>query len=140
MAFKGLQRLNGTLRALADVPSRASAAAAARIATLIDDSFSAGLDPYGRPWAPLMASTLARRPWRGAPPLTDTGALRASVRVVPLPSAGISITMAAPGPFHQMGTRYMAQRQIFPQSGGIAPSWRQAIAQSITEAMRKAGA
>lgn len=140
MSFKGLQRLNGTLRALADVPARASASAAARIATLIDESFSAGLDPYGRPWAPLMASTLARRPWRGAPPLTDTGALRASVRVVPLPSAGISITMAAPGPFHQMGTRYMAQRQIFPQSGGIAPSWRQAIAQSVAEAMRKAGA
>lgn len=140
MAFKGLQRLNGTLRALADVPARASAAAAARIATLIDESFSAGLDPYGRPWAPLMASTLARRPWRGAPPLTDTGALRARVRVVPLPSAGISITMASPGQFHQMGTRYMAQRQIFPQSGGIAPSWRAAIAQSITEAMRKAGA
>lgn len=140
MSFKGLQRLNGTLRALADVPARASAAAASRIATLIDESFFAGLDPYGRPWAPLAASTLARRPWRGAPPLTDTGALRASVRVVPLPSAGISITMAAPGPFHQMGTRYMPQRQIFPQSGGIAPSWRAAIAQSITEAMRKAGA
>ena len=139
MSYKGLQRLNGTLRALADVPARASRAAAVRIADLIDESFSAGLDPYGRPWAPLMASTLKCWPHRGAPPLTDTGRLRASVRVVPMPGAGLSVVMDYPGPFHQTGTRHMAQRQIFPQSGGIAPSWRAAIQTSITEAMRQAG-
>lgn len=139
MSYKGLQRLNGTLRALADVPSQASRDAADRIADLIEESFDAGLDPYGRAWAPLMASTIERHPGRGAPPLTDTGAMRGSVHVTPKAGAGIDITIDAPyAKFHQTGTKYMAQRQIIPQSGGIAPAWREAIAEAVADNIKKA--
>lgn len=138
MAYKGLQRLNGTLRALADVPSQASRDAAERIAEMIDDALDAGLDPYGRPFAPLMASTIERHPGRGAPPLTDTGAMRSSVRVTPKAGAGLDITIDKPANFHNTGTKHMAQRQIIPQSGGIAPSWREAIAESVSDNIKKA--
>lgn len=137
MSFKGLQRLTGTLRALAEVPSRAAADAAVRIGELVQESFGSGTDPYGRAWASLAASTQARG--RTPPPLTDTGAMRGSVVVSPLPGAGIAVTLgAAYATFHQTGTRYMPQRQILPQSGGLAPSWRQAISDAVAANIRKA--
>jgi phage gpG-like protein len=137
VSYKGLQRLSGTLRALADVPSRASADAAGRIAELIEESFDSGTDPYGRPWAALAASTRARG--RNPPPLTDTGSMRGSVQVAALPSAGIAVTIGtAYATFHQTGTKHMPQRQILPQSGGLAPSWRQAIADAVAANIRKA--
>jgi hypothetical protein len=87
VSFKGFQRLHGTLRALAEVPSRAAKAASESIATLILDGFDAGTDPYGRPWAPLRPYTLAKG--RFPPPLTDSGAMRDSVDVRPTAGAGI---------------------------------------------------
>ena len=152
MAYKGFQRLNGTLRALAEVPSRAARSASARIAELVEEQFDAGADPYGRPWAPLTDTTLALRPWRGAPPLTDTGAMRSAITVRPTAPAGIVVELGDDGhgrpvpvaTYHQTGTSKvrgwitsdvgMAQRQILPQSGGLAPAWRDAIRESIAEA------
>lgn len=137
MSFKGFQRLHGTLRALSEVPSRAAADASVRIAGLIDESFDAGTDPYGRAWAPLRPYTLAKG--RFPPPLTDSGAMRASVDVKPTAGAGIEVTIGTDyATFHQTGTRDMVQRQILPQSGGLAPSWREAIAAAVRAAMSKA--
>ena len=65
--------------------------------------------------------------------------MRGSVQVAAIPSAGIAVTIgAAYATFHQTGTKFMPQRQILPQSGGLAPSWRQAIADSVAENIRKA--
>jgi phage gpG-like protein len=137
MSFKGFQRLNGTLRALSEVPSRVAADASVRIAGLIDGSFDAGTDPYGRPWAPLSTYTLAKG--RFPPPLTDSGAMRASIDVHPTAGAGIEVTLDSEyATFHQTGTRYMPQRQILPQSAGLAPSWREAIAEAVRANVAKA--
>ena len=137
MAYKGLQRLTGTLRALAEVPSRASADAASRIGELVQESFDSGTDPYGKPWEALATSTLARG--RTPPPLTASHTMRDSVVVAPLSGAGIAITIGtAYATFHNTGTKYMPQRQIIPQSGGLAPSWRQAIADAVAANIRKA--
>lgn len=137
MSFKGFQRLHGTLRALSEVPSRVAADASVRIAGLIDESFDAGIDPYGRPWAPLKPYTLAKG--RFPPPLTDSGAMRSSIDVHPTAGAGIEVTIGTDyATFHQAGTRDMVQRQILPQSAGLAPSWREAIAEAVRTNVAKA--
>lgn len=137
MAYKGFQRLHGTLRKLADVPSQAARAASARIADVIEQQFDSGTDPYGRAWAPLKPYTLAKG--RFPPPLTDTREMRESVEVRPTASGGIEVTMGVDyATFHQTGTRDMAQRQIMPQSGGLPASWSSAIADAVREATRKA--
>jgi hypothetical protein len=65
--------------------------------------------------------------------------MRGSVQVAALPSAGIAVTIGtAYATFHQTGTKHMPQRQILPQSGGLAPSWRQAIADAVAANIRKA--
>lgn len=137
MAYKGFQRLHGTLRKLSEVPSRAAADAAVRIADVFDGQFADGVDPYGKQWAALKPYTLAKG--RFPPPLTDTGAMRDSIEVKPTPGAGIEVTMGVDyATFHQTGTRDMAQRQIMPQSGGLPASWSSAIADAVREATRKA--
>ena len=137
MAFKGFQRLHGTLRKLAEVPSRAAKAAARELSTLILDGFAAGTDPYGRPWAPLKPYTLAKG--RFPPPLTDSGAMRDSIEVRPTSGAGIEITMGAEyATFHQTGTVTMAPRQILPQSGGLPPEWQSAIRDAVSDSTKKA--
>jgi len=137
MAYKGFQRLHGTLRKLAEVPSRAAKSAAERIGELILDGFASGTDPYGRPWAPLKPFTLAKG--RFPPPLTDTGAMRDSIEVKPSGGAGIEVTMGVEyATFHQTGTADMAQRQILPQSGGLPPSWSRAIRDAVADETKKA--
>lgn len=137
MAYKGFQRLHGTLRKLADVPSQAARAAAANIADVIERQFDSGTDPYGRAWAPLKPYTLAKG--RFPPPLTDSGAMRDSIEVKPTSGAGIEITMGAEyATFHQTGTVNMAQRQILPQSGGLPPEWQSAIRDAVSDSTKKA--
>lgn len=137
MAFKGFQRLHGTLRKLSEVPSQAAADAAVRIADVIDGQFADGVDPYGKQWAPLKPYTLAKG--RFPPPLTDSGALRDSIEVRPTSGAGIEIAMGAEyATFHQTGTVNMAQRQIMPQSGGLPAAWSEAIGQAVRAATKKA--
>lgn len=138
MAFKGFQRLASNLRKLGDVPSRAAAMAASRIQDEIDTAVSSGLDPYGRPFAALLPATLKRWPSRSDPALATTG-IDGAARVAPTSGSGIAITVDhRAATFHQTGTKYMAQRQILPQSGDLPESWRAAIAASIEEAYRGA--
>lgn len=124
--FRGLGQLERNLELLARVPSRAAAFAAPAIAREIDREFATGRDPYGRAWAPLRPSTLARG--RRPPPLTDTGRMRGGLEVRPMAGAGISITFAdeVPAIFHQKGTRKMARREILP-TNVLPASWNRAL-------------
>jgi hypothetical protein len=72
------------------IPSQASLYVSTEIEKQIQSDFDAGVDPYGKPWAPLAKSTLAKG--RFPPPLTDTYKGRSQVRVNPLPGAGVRIT------------------------------------------------
>jgi len=132
------RRLVENLSELATVPSRASAGACEKIATLIDEQFTDGTDPYGKRWAPLTRATLKRRPWRKPPPLTDTERMRGSVRVTPMRGSGIQITIDGdPSNFHQTGTVHMVARTILPDGPALPESWQEAIEDSVEEAFAK---
>jgi hypothetical protein len=132
------EAIRGLVDALAGVPSRAAPQAARAIRVLIGKQFTAGRDPFGRPWRALRPATLAKG--RHPPPLTDTAKMRRGIRVFAKAKVGIAITVPAPpGQFHQFGTRKMARRQILPLSPPrLPPTWRKAIERATRKAFDKA--
>lgn len=138
MSANPFDQLARNVERLARVPSRVAAAAAPEIARLIDLQFAEGHDPYGRAWAPLKPSTLARG--RRPPPLTDRGKMRGGVQVRPMPGAGLEISFADPVPaiFHQYGTRKMVARPLLPR-GTFPATWARALERAGQTEFRKAG-
>lgn len=134
-----LKSLIARLGDLADIPSRASRSAAQRISDLIQEGFDQGTDPYGRPWKPLAPSTIARRPWRGPPPLTDTGKMRDAVTVAPRAGGGVEISSPVSySVYHQRGTTHMPARKLLPEGRELPEEWQDAIEESIEAAYRSA--
>jgi hypothetical protein len=134
---RNLDQLARNIGKLASIPSRMAPAASREIATLIQGQFNAGVDPYGRPWAALKPSTLARG--RRPPPLTHTGKMRGGITVKPRQGAGIEISFASdvPAIFHQYGTKKMAARPMLPR--GVMPAtWSRAIENVGVSEFRKA--
>ena len=126
---------SAALNSLASVPSQVAPKIAQRIAKAIDKQFTDGVDPYGRPWAPLRPRTLAKG--RHPPPLTNTGAGRRSVRVVPARGAGVRITVGKGYMgIHQDGDPpRMVDRKILPE--GAAPkSWTKIYQEEISKSVR----
>lgn len=114
----------------ATVP-RVAAKIAPRLRTLVEGQFASGDDPYGVAWAPLRPSTIAKG--RGAPPLTDTGMMRASVSSVVVANT-VLLAASIPADFHQLGTVNMDQRQIFPDaSRGLPADWEKVIVEAAEE-------
>lgn len=142
-ARRELASLQESLAQLADVPRKVAIVAAPKIAELIEAEFETGADPYGRAWAPLAASTVARG--RTPPPLTDTRDLRDRTTVTPRPGgrAGIQIKMGrAYGQFHQTGFKIhnargkrAPKRAILPDHG-MPASWRKAIVAAFAASTR----
>ena len=123
------------VRALASVPTRAALRAAPGIRDLVENMFASGSDAYGEAWAPLAPSTLARG--RRPPPLTDTGAMRGAVGVVPMAGvAGVLVSIPHPAGVHQTGSRRMPARQLMP-SKGLPQSWREVLVDAVTGAVRE---
>ena len=96
-------RFSQIMRNMARISSRASAEVARKINEEMRRNFDKGVDPYGRKWKRLAKSTIEKG--RHPPPLTDTGAGRASIMVQPARGSGIRITV---------GLLYM----IYHQFGG----------------------
>lgn len=109
-------RLSAVIRKeLKRVPSQVARQVAHEISRSIQVQFDTGRDPYGMPWKPLSASTLAKG--RRPPPLTDTGAGRRSVKVRPASGAGVRIDIGRGYMIvHQKGARNgrPPQRMIVP--------------------------
>lgn len=128
MALSGSFDLLGKLRANLEQVSRVreivARDAAPAIAADIDREFGAGQDPYGRAWAPLSPATLARG--RRPPPLTATGAMRASLMTRSMSGIGIGLQIGGPASLHQSGTRRMPARPIFP-ADGLPEKWVAAL-------------
>lgn len=77
--------------------ARLSQVLAAAAGKLVNDGFRSGVDPYGRPWAPLKS--------REGKPLLLTGRMRASFAAAPI-SGGFRIDGTANYTrFHQFGTK-----------------------------------
>jgi len=125
---------------LASVPSRAAPRAARSIATLIEEEFAHGHDPYGDPWAPLAEATLAKG--RTPPPLTDTRAMRRGVQVKPQRGAGIAVTIdAAYAPPHQTGWEGPQgsgpARPMLPDRAELPDEWTEAIEAAVAREVRR---
>ena len=136
-AIDRIGRLERTIAELALLPQRVATNAAPKLDRLVKAQFARGVDPYGRAWKPITLATKKRRKGRkGAPPLTDTSRLRAGtgVRVT---RAGARLQLGAPyGYFHQVGTRNMPARRIFPQFG-LPATWRKVLRDAAREERRK---
>ena len=138
-ASAALKTIALSLRQLSRVPAQASEDASTKIAGLIQQGFDRGVDPYGRPWAPLKASTLAKG--RTPPPLTDTRELR-KAEVKPAKGAGVSVKLGAQyGAFHQVGFHVHGKpvpaRPPLP-AHGLPKEWNAAIRESVEDAAEKA--
>jgi hypothetical protein len=132
-------RLGDHIADLARIPSRVAPIVAEKLAEELDAEFSAGVDPYGRAWAPLAASTEARG--RTPPPLTDSHAMRDGVRVAPLRGAGVGITVPHPGLPHQTGWSGEQgdgpARPILPAGSELPDAWEDVIFDACVEAFEK---
>jgi hypothetical protein len=121
--------LSGNLNALADLARqldalgealpRAAQKVAEEIPALLQAEFSGGTDPYGSPWKPLAPATIAKG--RSAPPLTDTGAMRASARAMAISRSGVAIHLDAPAGYHQ------PTRPIVPVDDRLPSTWEDLV-------------
>lgn len=134
-------RLEKLLEQLARVPRKTAAIAAPLITRELKAQFAKGVDPYGRPWAPLRPSTLERH---GPPPLTDSGVLRDGTKAMVRDGnrAGIHIVLGARyGYFAQSGFRAgkirVKPRRILPQQG-MPAAWAAILKRAARQAVREA--
>jgi hypothetical protein len=116
------------------VPAQASTEAAAGINRLLQQEYSQGSDPYGKPWAPLKASTLSKG--RSPPPLTASGQMRGGTKATPMSGGGIQIEAPSPANFHQSGTKNMAKRPILPEKG-LPVAWKAEIDKAVDTQVKR---
>ena len=131
-----LDAVVGALAGLRDLVPDIALEASIEIHETIQSEFVLGTDPYGETWAPLAPATLAKG--RTPPPLTDTGAMRESLRVS-VTEAAITASMDSPAGYHQDGTRYMPARPVLPDyARGLPDAWRAAITEAGQRVFAKA--
>jgi phage virion morphogenesis protein len=138
--FERLSAVADLVAQVGRAPELVAQRAAPKIAEKIEEQFALGLDPYGAPWTPLAESTKKKH---GAPPLTDTGEMRAHTDAV---SAGPNIiaTSDTPAEFHQHGSHYathnMPARPILPnEAQGLPQTWEHAIQEASAEIEKEIG-
>jgi len=136
-AIARIGRLQKAIEELATLPRAVATVVAPRLSKLVAKQFSSGTDPYGRPWRPISATTKRLRKGRkGGRPLTDTGRLRAGTGVS-VTRSGARLVLGAPyGYFHQVGTRNMPARRIFPQFG-LPAAWRTVLRDAARAELRR---
>jgi len=138
VAVSAMGKLDRMLVGMSSLPHRVAIDAAPKISALLFEEFKTGRNPYGQPWAPLAASTIAKgRRW---PPLTDTRKLRDGSLATARPG-GISIRMGrSEWYFHQVGFRcgktHVPARETLP-SRGWPRRWLAAINESAVKTARE---
>lgn len=144
LGVEAIGRLQQTIRRLSDLPRATAEEAQEPLNRLLREEFRNGTDPYGRAWAPVKSSTIARRlRTKSSTPLTDTRALRDGTRVDLRDGgrAGLTIRTGAPyGYFHQVGFRVgrtnVPARPVLPDRGIPAP-WRRVLEAAARRAARR---
>jgi hypothetical protein len=141
VGIEAIGRLKQTIRKLSDLPRAVAVEAKPTIDRLLKEGFLNGKDPYGRPWAPLKASTIAKG--RTPPPLTDTRALRKGTKVQVRSGLrpGLLLLTGPHGYFHQVGFRVyktrVPARRVLPQYG-LPASWKIALRDAARRCARRA--
>jgi phage gpG-like protein len=117
------KQFSKALSDLVKVPSQIAPAVAKKINRELQRQFDAGVDPYGRPWAPLRPATIAKG--RHHPPLTDTHAGRNSVKAHATQDAGVQITVGVGYMgIHQAGDLPRMVARKFLPTRGLPSGWR----------------
>ncbi len=131
-------QLAARLSDLKEVPSRVASRVAPLLAAELQTGFDSGTDPYGEAWAALAPSTIARG--RTPPPLTDTRAMRDSLRVAPLRGSGVGITIDHPAAVHQAGapSKNIPARPILPAEDELPQNWQDIIEDATIDEYRRA--
>lgn len=138
-AQQAIDSLEYTIRVvdkLGGLPRRLAVAAAPRITALQRAQFTAGTDPYGRPWKLLAKATIRRG--RRNPPLTDgTKALRDGTKTTALSGSRIGLrhrVEAGYGVHHQHGAprSNLPKREILPTKG-LPETWRKVLDETAAE-------
>jgi hypothetical protein len=134
-----LDSLVAAAERLAKVPALAAQRAADAIRELVGEEFDEGRDPYGTAWAPLADATLAKG--RTEPPLTESGAMRASLNVYARgDGGGVALTIDHPAAPHQdgwAGTQGRGPARPILPGHGLPDSWDAAIEQAVTEVIEE---
>lgn len=111
--------------------------------------FKASTDPYGQPWKPLKAATIARRRKGSAKPLLDTGRLRNSIAWQQAGPAAVDIgTSLAYAAIHQFGgqagrkrkTTIPARPYIATKERGLPRAYGEIIRDALARHFRGVGA
>lgn len=133
----GFQDLTERLAELEGIPSRIAKEVAEGISVLVKAEFDGAHDPYGRPWKPLLPSTLKRK-GGDSRILRRTDALSSGTNVVPASGAGVEIISVEYGEKHQTGTRNMVARKILPDGSDLPKQWEDLIQEASDRAFKKA--
>lgn len=131
----GFPEVTAALRALAEVPSRATKTAAPLLLARWRADWRAGKDPHGRAWAPLAPMTIAKG--RTPPPMIETGGTLASASVKPMRGAGLAITVGGFASLHMRSTRNRPARPAVP-TAGVPSSWRAIVVKAAKDQAAKA--
>jgi hypothetical protein len=138
-ALRAMGRLDKVLERLAALPRQIAVDVAPEITRQLRAGFRSGLDPYGRAWRPLKASTIRRG--RRPPPLSDSRRLAASTMAIPSRSGLRLMVGRSYGTFHQTGFRNgptrVSARKILPDHG-MPASWSAALRRSAQKLAREA--
>ena len=144
--ISSLEELASAAEALSRIPELAAKGAADEIRAAIQEEFTAGQDPYGKPWQAVTEATMQSRRVTVADdtPLTDTHGLRDSLNVyVRQDGAGVALEIGIPGhpaAPHQTG---WAGRQGSGPARPILPyaelpaTWELAIEDATTAAIEE---
>lgn len=136
LSGSGLGQIRASLKKLLDVPSRAAPAVAVEIDNKLQDSFANECDAYGKPWAPLAASTVRRK--RGNTVIMyRTGASQAQTHATAAQGAGVKITVGPKMAYHLEPSGTRPARPILPIYG-LPATWRAAIKVAVDAAYARA--
>lgn len=140
MTFRGdigrVRELAERIGDLERVPSRVAERVPGELEAALDAEFAAGVDPYGKPWAPLSPKTK-----RSGTPLDASGRMRAGVHAAPK-TDGVAITVPHPGEIHQTGWSGPRgsgpARPIVPDRDVLPTEWSAILGAATEDEIRKA--
>ena len=139
VSFKDVDKILGQLIGVIEDRKREIMEPVEKI--IVEDTrlrFKLGVDPQGRPWAPLKEATLRSRRRKGRqdqPVLSDSRTLRNSIESSSTNDEVIIGTNVEYAKYHQEGTSRMPQRKIL----GLSESVRRRIRSLIQRVLREKG-
>ncbi len=124
-AINDLILLRANLNRLVRVPSRIARRGAIALTNQVHTDTASGLDCYGKPFAPLAASTVAKG--RRPPPMVATGASLDATVFKPMGGAGIAMFLGGAFKHHLRAYKTRPSRQVAPVRAGMPASWKRRI-------------